>query len=455
MVSRRDLLQTFGVSATLGFAGCGGLFSTESSRQTSTPDAATPARTPTVTLRPEGTATPSDPAGTTILDQTLTPTPSPTATDTPPSTGSATATAARTSEIAGTPAFTPSDGPDPHDFGTSVALVDGVALVDREGDSVAVFESSDDGWRQTATLTPEREDITYSNLPVPIVLDSETAYIGGIRLGDNGAVDVIERVGDEWTRQTQVTPDDPPEDFYNFGRSVAYSDGTLVVGAVNEPTPMVSYRGHVFVFEGSGDDWTQVADFGTDPHDLFGRSVAVSGDRLLVGAPATGEGTNWDGTVYGYERSDGEWIQASTLSVEAEDTAFGRQVALDGDTAVVAAIESDSPGRVYVFERTEDGWTQQDSFPGAQGADGADAACTITLQGSTALLGNPRDDTAGEAVRLERVDDGWERTERFVANSRDPADRFGAAVALDGQAALVGAPTFDDERPGRGYLFDL
>ncbi|WP_415382817.1 hypothetical protein [Halosimplex sp. TS25] len=453
MVSRRALLRWIAVSPAAGLAGCNGVFSGESED--------TPTRTPAATLTAEGDVS-STPAGPTAPGKTPTrrATPTDTPTDTPPPTDTATATPTPTGtppfERVETAALTPSSEPHPQWFGAPVALSSDVALVGVHWDSLSVFESRDDGWERTATLSSQKDGRGYSEYSSSIALDGETAFLGYGPFGEDGAVDVVERDGEEWSRRERITPTDPPEDgYFDFGKSVAHDDGTLVVGAVQDPEPMRHWRGDVFVFERSGDDWSQVAAFGSETNNLFGRRLAVSDETFMVGAPAGGDEHDWDGRVFVYERSDGTWDRETTLSIDADNTGFGGLVALDGDIAVVAATDHDETDPIYVFERTAKGWTERATFAPPDKPEEPDHISGLAVEGTTVLVGLPHDDAAGEVVGLEYTEGGLERTMRLVGESRHPADGFGFGVELADGTALVGAPTGADDRAGRAYLFDL
>ena len=120
-------------------------------------------------------------------------------------------------------------------------------------------------------------------------------------------------------------------------------------------------------------------------NDQFGRSVAVSGDTVVVGATGEdGSAMGVDGTVnelaaaagaaYVFVRSGTNWSQQAYLKaseVTANDQ-FGRSVAVSGDTVVVGATGedgsamgvngtvnelADAAGAAYVFARSGTYWS--------------------------------------------------------------------------------------------------
>ena len=156
----------------------------------------------------------------------------------------------------------------------------------------------------------------------------------------------------------------------SFGRSVAIAGDTLVIGASSEDSKATGVDGDqsdnstentgaVYVFTRSGSTWSQQAYLkasNSDESDLFGGSVAIAGDTVVVGA--TGEssnafGVNGDqsdnsanraGAVYVFTRSGNVWTQQAYLkasNTESSDV-FGDFVAISADTVVVGASGEES-----------------------------------------------------------------------------------------------------------------
>merc|ERR1719181_1411772 len=117
--------------------------------------------------------------------------------------------------------------------------------------------------------------------------------------------------------------------------------------------------------------WTQVAKLVASDaatNDEFGRSVAISGDLVVVGAVADDDDDSDPGSAYVFRTTNGgaSWTQVAKLvaSDAAEWDAFGISVAVSGDLVVVGAYRNDNAGTdsgsAYVFRTTNDGasWTQ-------------------------------------------------------------------------------------------------
>ena len=131
--------------------------------------------------------------------------------------------------------------------------------------------------------------------------DSNATGINGDQTNNNaanaGAVYVFVRNGTSWTQQAYLKASNTdPDD--SFGFSVAVSSDTVVIGAVFESSNATGVNGDqadnsagmagaAYVFGRNGTTWTQQAYLkasNTDPSDVFGASVAISGDTVVVGA---------------------------------------------------------------------------------------------------------------------------------------------------------------------------
>jgi hypothetical protein len=174
------------------------------------------------------------------------------------------------------------------------------------------------------------------------------------------------------------------EAFDQFGVSVALEGDTLVVGAIGEANSTSAPTGDnnapgagaVYVFTRINGEWTQQAYLkasNIDTDDLFGYSVALSGDTLAVGAIGEGNSTSDlpgnnnapdAGAAYVFIRTSGVWTQQAYLKASNVDTddLFGYSVALSDTIAVGAIGEANSTsvlpgnnnapdaGAVYVFQ---------------------------------------------------------------------------------------------------------
>ena len=223
----------------------------------------------------------------------------------------------------------------------------------------------------------------------------------------------------------------------------------------------------------------------TEAEDEFGVSLAVDGDTLAVGASredsdATGVGgdegsgsANLSGAVYVFTRSAGVWSQQAYIKASNTDAIdrFGMSLALDGDTLAVGASgesssatgvggdendnSANSSGAVYVFTRTAGIWTSQayvkasnpsssDRFGLSVALDGDTLAVAAVEEGSdaTGVGGDQNNDlspNSGAVYVFARNAGDWTQQAYVKASNSQSDDRFGRAVAIDGDTLVVGA----------------
>jgi len=151
--------------------------------------------------------------------------------------------------------------------------------------------------------------------------------------------------------------------FEYFGRSVAITADYAIVGAYRKNT-YATYAGKAYIYARTGTTWNlQTGLTASDgvAYDLFGDSVAISGDYAVVGASGKNSGA---GKVYIYARSGASWVALTPLAPSnllANDH-FGISVALSGDYLLVGASfksvgSNDNQGAAYLYQRSGVGWS--------------------------------------------------------------------------------------------------
>ncbi len=142
--------------------------------------------------------------------------------------------------------------------------------------------------------------------------------------------------------------------------------------------------------------------------DQFGRSVAVSGDTVVVGARFDDDGES-SGSTYVFDRSQGGAnnfgeIKKLTASDAAEYDYFGTSVSISGDTVVVGAFEDGDGDNVYgsafVFDRDQGGANNFGEVKKLTASDVVEYAyfgTSVSISGDTVVIGAPRhNDPEGE-----------------------------------------------------------
>ncbi|MGD9874861.1 MAG: FG-GAP repeat protein [Kiritimatiellia bacterium] len=260
-----------------------------------------------------------------------------------------------------------------------------------------------------------------------------------------------------------------------FGHSVAVAGDMAIVGAPGSDVPdmLNPYSGAAYVYErdaGGANGWHQLAklippDGVTD--DRFGYSVSIAGDVILIGAYKHNQGR---GAVYVFERNAGgtnSWGQVAKLmaSDAQPGEAFGYSVSVYGDVALIGAVvgyndESVRSGTAYIFERNASGpnaWGQMAKILASDGAAMDYFGVSVSIAGDSALVGASWDDDAGDqsgsAYLFERNSGGssaWGQVAKLTASDAAETAIFGGPVSMDGDVALIGAPSGS----GAAYIFE-
>lgn len=154
-------------------------------------------------------------------------------------------------------------------------------------------------------------------------------------------------------------------------------------------------------------------------------------------------------------------VQRLTASDGAASDSFGAALALDGDVlAVGAPYVGPDKGAVYVFERAGGLWAEVAKLEPGSVPGGVRFGSALALEGDRLLVGAPShpyfDGPSGFVIVYERVGGVWVELERLHASDAEPGDRFGTALALDGDALLVGASGHDrwGSDTGAAYAFE-
>lgn len=242
-----------------------------------------------------------------------------------------------------------------------------------------------------------------------------------------------------------------------LGVSVAMDGDLAVSGALASPVKAVN-GGAAVIFRRTGSAWAQEAVItGTDTatNDAFGTSVAVSAGVVAVGAPLASAAGSQSGAVYVFRKIGGVWVQTQRLV--APDAAaldwFGQAVAIFGDTLVVGSPRDDddgsSSGSAYVYRWDGVAWTTPQKLHAADAAKGDEFGAAIAMDGDAVVVGARFDDDpsagpdAGSAYVFRRGAAGFVQEAKLLADDKAQFDLFGSAVAISGDRVIAGAPQAD------------
>jgi trimeric autotransporter adhesin len=289
----------------------------------------------------------------------------------------------------------------------------------------------------------------------------------------------------------------PLQNYYSFGKDIILTDKFTIVAFAGEDGSGIGINGDSSAFFDTSTEQNAGAVYiynaqenvnlesyikasNTGAFDLFGNSIAFSGNTLVVGAPgesSAATGINGDQTdnsapnsgavyIFTYDNNSG-WVQQAYIkasNTEAGD-AFGSSVSLSGDTLIVGAIREDgsdedqanlkiNSGAAYVFVRDEtSNWSQQAYLKPYSfdveflaGAYAGSFSHNVFISGDTAIISEPGSKTGGGGgiFRADDVhDDELSTLEEFVSGAayiftRDSANQWNRQY-------YIKAPNVDSE----------
>ncbi len=313
--------------------------------------------------------------------------------------------------------------------------------------------------------------------------------------GSTGFVSVFRFDGANWVKTAILRPRERTQK--EFGRSLAISGGTLIVGAP-ESTDAALRQGSVSFYELSGTVWNHKQTvWSPTKRNLihFGASVALEGGRAVVGtsrfnidaafvlerstAPTawtvvkgldfaavssnkgaerirvalTGSyvivadrlaGAGQAGQAHVFRLNGGtDWVADGVL-VGAAGDAFGSAVAAaNGRILIGAPTAVSAAGRAYLFERGATAWTVTNTFTAPDAAANRHCGSAVALTASRALMGCENAPDGGSAYLYGLSGSVWSIVSKlFPAQGRD-GDRFGHSVGVSGTTLLIGSPAKD------------
>jgi hypothetical protein len=393
-------------------------------------------------------------------------------------------------------------------FGQSVAVSGNYAVVGAYGSGAFnngqayIFEKQGSSWVQTQILQ-NADNENYDRFGYAVDIDGNYIVVGAYGEDDDvngnnnlskaGSAYIFKNNAGTWTQTQKIIANDRASND-EFGWSVAINENTIIVGAHLEDEDenglnTIYHAGSAYIFDlnvGTG-IWTQsqkivassrAADLtyptggnaGEDVSDLFGHSVAISGNYLVVGSI----NHDWDetntistlngGAIYIFEKNLGIWSEVKKIvnsDVQISDR-FGAAVTIDSNFIAVGSYSQDysltgtnympNSGAVYICNRDASGnWTEQQKLVAPVRNTGDRFGWSVALDSVFLVIGAKEDNDnknnanplvdAGAAHIFKRnnVNGTYTHIQKLDASDRDSLDLFGNAVAINGTTIIIGA----------------
>ncbi len=364
--------------------------------------------------------------------------------------------------------LTASDAASPDLFGWSVAMNNGVVVVGSPLDDDQGFNSGSaylydaaagtELLKLTAVDGADRDEFGFS-----VDMADGIVVVGAYLDDDHGSGSGSAYLFDATTgmQLAKLTASDAMAGV-NFGWSVAIDGGIVAVSAVGDNVFGFA-SGSVYLFDAAtGVQISKLAPNDGEGFDLFGFSVDIDGDTLVIGAPGGGDQGSGSGSAYTFNAATGMQISKLLSSDGETGHRFGVSVAIDDGIAVVGAPSTrefgPDTGSAYIFDAitgtqsaklNASDATFRDEFGTSVGIDNGIVAVGAVGEDDfmSANFGTAYLFSAATGVQIAR----------FSASDEEIGDELGFSIGIDNGVVVAGAPHSDDQgsSSGSAYVFDV
>lgn len=359
--------------------------------------------------------------------------------------------------------LTPSDGQWFNSFGSAVAVSGNTAVAGapyhaHNGPNTGaayVFAFDGRSWGQTQELLPS-DGQSEDKFGTSVAIDGEWAMVA-TEQAPYGSVYAFRFDGTNWIEQQKLFPFDGQLGD-GFASSIALDGEVAVIGAPGDDDNGAQ-SGSGYVFRLLGTFWAQeeklLASDGA-ANDFFGYGVAVSGDVAVIGAPLS---TDARGAAYVFRFDGADWVQEQKLLASGETyfDLFGEVVSVSGNVALIAVPSDDdngsNSGSAYMFQFDEQSsmWLEVQQLLASDGSSGDQFGSGVAIDGDAALVGAFANDVG--AAYVFRANQGiWLEQDQLLPEPGPWTAFFGQSVALSGDTAVIGA-LGEDSQTGAAYVF--
>ncbi|MHC4717869.1 MAG: choice-of-anchor B family protein, partial [Planctomycetota bacterium] len=357
-------------------------------------------------------------------------------------------------------------------YGRAVAVGDGEILVGESANQMSsgvVYVYRRDGagaWTETAQIIPA-DAAAGDRFGQTIALDGSIMMVAAAPEG-SGVVYVFEKSGSgTWREVGRLRAEDGKTGA--FGAAIAMSGDLALIGAPERGggfgfgggAPADGPSGAVHVFrrdaEGAWSKHQTIAGSDIQAGDRFGASIALDGERAVIGAPGQNRAA---GAAYAFSRdAEGDWRQLAKVTATGleQRNGFGATVVLEGNTALIGAPGAGGTvGTVFafVYDAATGEWREESRLAPFDGGRRYQFGASIALTGSETWIGAPGAAGGGRVYRFRREPSGdWMGSIKLASRQVEGRDGFSGTLAVRGEIAVAGAPG-DDFGAGTAIVFE-
>ena len=192
--------------------------------------------------------------------------------------------------------------------------------------------------------------------------------------------------------------------------------------------------------------------------DRFGSGISIRGSVSIIGASSDGSGNS--GSAYVFERNNtGMWSESQKLTASdpGQQDMFGCSVSIEEDTLVVGARgEGTNEGAAYIFNKNSSGvWSQHQKLKtsGDQPFDADFAGQHVAISGNNIIMSSEYHSLGNAYLFRKDVNGNW--NEIYELKPSTTSNRFsGSDISISGDLILIGSSE-ENNSSGAGYIFEI
>lgn len=347
------------------------------------------------------------------------------------------------------------DGDDLDSFGYSVDVYDDIIVIGAVGDDSrkgAAYLYNADGTLIQKLIPPGGHDNEYFGHAVSI--SSDAVLVGAFRDDVNGfGSGSAYLFSTDGAFNRRIIPSDGAVlDF--FGDAVAILGDTIVIGAY-EDDDKGDGSGSAYIFSLSDATFSQkITAPDGQAFDYFGESVAISDDKIVVGAYGTDENGSESGSAYIFN-IDGTFVQKLVPFDGVAGERFGYSLAISESTIVIGAYRDNDngthSGAAYIY--TTSGVLVK-KILAPDGAANQRFGISVSISTTKVIIGADRDSENGSTSGAAYIfDTNGDYMQKLLAPDGESGDNFGVSVGAHTKKLVVGSHSDDDNGNGSGSMY--
>ncbi|QDT27728.1 Calx-beta domain protein [Gimesia panareensis] len=338
---------------------------------------------------------------------------------------------------------------------------DGGAFIYVRNDQGTPEYAGDDTWDYQATLLQPDADGISDYFGWSVGISGDTAVVGaffGDGSADNmGAVYVYTRSNGIWTFQQKLTVADSVDNG-QFGDTIAIEGDTIVVSNTAED----EYTGSAYVFSRENGVWSETAKLTADSPEVgarFGDSIDIENSMIVIGARYASAPYTKSGAAYIFTEQAGTWTLSQKLTdpVPTYSGLFGNSVSLEGNLLLIGAAST--VGEAILFQRDPSSgtWNPIQTLTASDAAPSSYFGAVVEIHNQQIFISSAFDptgaDNSGAVYRFTQDNMTWVEQQKISSAGTESGDDFGRVTAVTDGAILISARLDDDVYFNTGSIY--